>query len=210
MIKRNETIIIVTFLLIIGLLAFSITYASFSQTLNIRGTSLVEPSTWNIHFSSASGGSAEETITPRLSNKYYPTSTASASVLEFDGTILTWSGTVKSPGDTITFDFFIVNDGDYDATLYDLNKFTLTCKKNGVVETTVCNKLNYVFKYKNGSEVSENDYLNAHSSREVELKLELGDFNTDGSDLPDNDVIVDRESLTIQLIYNQKSSVKEQ
>ena len=210
MIKRNETIIIVTFLLIIGLLAFSITYASFSQTLNIRGTSLVEPSTWDIHFSSASGGSAGGTITPRLSNKYYPTSTASASVLEFDGTILTWSGTVKSPGDTITFDFFIVNDGDYDATLYDLNKFTLTCKKNGVVETTVCNKLNYVFKYKNGSEVSENDYLNAHSSREVELELELGDFNTDGSDLPDNDVIVDRESLTIQLIYNQNSSVKNQ
>lgn len=210
MIKRNETIIIVTFLLIIGLLAFSITYASFSQTLNIRGTSLVEPSTWDIHFSSASRGSAGGTITPRLSNKYYPTSTASASVLEFDGTILTWSGTVKSPGDTITFDFFIVNDGDYDATLYDLNKFTLTCKKNGVVETTVCNKLNYVFKYKNGSEVSENDYLNAHSSREVELELELGDFNTDGSDLPDNDVIVDRESLTIQLIYNQNSSVKNQ
>lgn len=202
--KRKNTIVIAIITLIVSVIGLSIAFATFSTTLRINGSATVQASSWDVHFSSAEGGAGGGTITPILSNNNGLTPTSTATVGTFNSTQLTWEGSVKTAGDKITFDFFIVNAGDYNASLSTLTKSALTCKMNGVSETTVCSKLSYIFKYKDtGDLVSQGDTLAPGESKEVELILQLGDFNQDGSDLPENNVIVDSDTLTITLLYVQ-------
>lgn len=202
--KRKNTIVIAIITLIVSVIGLSIAFATFSTTLRINGSATVQASSWDVHFSSTEGGAGGGTITPMLSNNNGLTPTSTATVGTFNSTQLTWEGSVKTAGDKITFDFFIVNAGDYNASLSTLTKSALTCKMNGVPETTVCPKLSYIFKYKDtGDLVSQGDTLAPGESKEVELILQLGDFNQDGSDLPENNVIVDSDTLTITLLYVQ-------
>lgn len=202
--KRKNTIVIAIITLIVSVIGLSIAFATFSTTLRINGSATVQASSWDVHFSSTEGGSGGGTITPILSNNNGLTPTSTATVGTFNSTQLTWEGSVKTAGDKITFDFFIVNAGDYNASLSTLTKSALTCKMNGVPETTVCSKLSYIFKYKDtGDLVSQGDTLAPGESKEVELILQLGDYSQDGSDLPENNVIVDSDTLTITLLYVQ-------
>ena len=202
--KRKNTIVIAIITLIVSVIGLSIAFATFSTTLRINGSATVQASSWDVHFSSTEGGAGGGTITPILSNNNGLTPTSTATVGTFNSTQLTWEGSVKTAGDKITFDFFIVNAGDYNASLSTLTKSALTCKMNGVSENTVCSKLSYIFKYKDtGDLVSQGDTLAPGESKEVELILQLGDFNQDGSDLPENNVIVDSDTLTITLLYVQ-------
>lgn len=202
--KKKNTIVVAIITLIVSVIGLSIAFATFSTTLRINGSATVQASSWDVHFSSTEGGAGGGTITPILSNNNGLTPTSTATVGTFNSTQLTWEGSVKTAGDKITFDFFIVNAGDYNASLSTLTKSALTCKMNGVSETTVCSKLSYIFRYKDTGElVSKNDTLAAGESKEVELILQLGDFNQDGSDLPENNVFVDSDTLTITLLYVQ-------
>lgn len=202
--KKKNTIVVAIITLIVSVIGLSIAFATFSTTLRINGSATVQASSWDVHFSSTEGGAGGGTITPILSNNNGLTPTSTATVGTFNSTQLTWEGSVKTAGDKITFDFFIVNAGDYNASLSTLTKSALTCKMNGVSETTVCSKLSYIFRYKDTGElVSQNDTLAAGESKEVELILQLGDFNQDGSDLPENNVFVDSDTLTITLLYVQ-------
>lgn len=199
--RKRESVFFVVVTLIIAVICLSIAFATFSRTLYINGNASVQASNWDIHFSSSAGGTGGGTITPILSNDNGLPVTATASVGTFNSTQLTWTGTVKTPGDKITFDFFIVNKGDYNASLSTLTKSALTCKSDGIPETTICNKISYVFKYKGGAEVKANDTLNAGESKEVELILQLGDFEQ--SEAPTSNVVVDPDTLTITLLYQQ-------
>ena len=201
--KKRDSIFVVIITLVIAVIGLGIAYATFSRTLVINGSAQVTASEWNVHFSSTSGGPAGGTITPILSNDDGLTPTSTASVGTFNATQLTWNGTVQSSGDKITFDFYIVNSGSFDAKLSTLTKSALTCKMNDVPETTVCNKLSYIFRYKDGSQIKPNDVLAAGQSKEVELILQLGEFAPDGSDMPVAPVIVDADTLTITLLYVQ-------
>lgn len=202
--KKKNTIVIAIITLIVSVIGLSVAFATFSTTLRINGSATVQASSWDVHFSSTEGGAGGGTITPILSNNNGLTPTSTATVGTFNSTQLTWEGSVKTAGDKITFDFFIVNAGDYNASLSTLTKSALTCKMNGVSETTVCSKLSYIFKYKDtGDLVSQGDTLAPGESKEVELILQLGDYSQDGSDLPENNVIVDSDTLTITLLYVQ-------
>ena len=75
---------------------------------------------------------------------------------------------------------------------------------DSIPETTVCDKLSYIFRYKDGAEIKQGDTLNAGESKEVELILQLGDFAQDGVDLPTSNVVIDQDTLTITLLYQQK------
>lgn len=201
--KKKDSIFIVILTLIISVIGLSIAYATFSTTLKINGNATVNASTWDVHFSSTAGGDAGGTITPILSNNNGLVPTSTASVGTFTATQLTWNGSVKTSGDKITFDFFIVNKGDFDAVISTVGKSTLTCKMNDQPEINVCSKLSYIFKYKNGDLVKSGDTLAAGESKEVELILQLGDFAQDGSDMPENNVVVDPDTLTITILYQQ-------
>ena len=74
---------------------------------------------------------------------------------------------------------------------------------NDLPETTVCSKLSYIFRYKDGDVVKQGDTLAAGESKEVELILQLGDYAPDGSDIPVSNVVVDQDTLTITLLYEQ-------
>lgn len=201
--KKKDSLFVVVLTLIISVIGLSIAYATFSTTLKINGNATVNASTWDVHFSSTAGGDGGGTITPILSNNNGLTPTSTASVGTFTATQLTWTGSVKTSGDKITFDFFIVNKGDFDAKIGTIGKSALTCKMNDLPETVVCSKLSYIFRYKDGEVVKQGDTLAAGESKEVELILQLGDYAPDGSDMPVSNVVVDQDTLTITLLYEQ-------
>ena len=53
--------------------------------------------------------------------------------------ISTYSVTLKTPGDRLTYTFYIRNTGSYTAKVSSINTPTLTCTKNSSAETTICN-----------------------------------------------------------------------
>lgn len=201
--KKKDSLFVVIITLVISVIGLGIAYATFSTTLKINGSATVNASSWDIHFSSTSGGAAGGTVTPSLSNEEGFPTTATASVGTFNATQLTWNGSVKTQGDTITFDFFIVNAGDYDAKLSTLTKSALTCKVNSVPETDVCSKLSYIFRYKDGAVISQNDTLAAGQSKEVELILQLGNISDPTITIPNDNIVVDSDTLTITMLYTQ-------
>lgn len=199
--NKKDSLFLVILTLIIVVIGLGIAFATFSRTLTINGSATVNSSTWNVHFSSTSGGPAGGTITPVLDNIEGLTPTATASVGTFNATQLTWNGSLKTSGDRIIFDFFVVNSGDYDAKLSSLTKSALTCKVNDAPEIAVCSKISYIFRYKDGSTINPTDVLGAGQSKEVELILQLGSL--DGIDLPTDNVVIDSDTLTITMLYVQ-------
>ena len=179
--NKKDSLFLVILTLIIVVIGLGIAFATFSRTLTINGSATVNSSTWNVHFSSTSGGPAGGTITPVLDNIEGLTPTATASVGTFNATQL--------------------NSGDYDAKLSSLTKSALTCKVNDAPETAVCSKISYIFRYKDGSTINPTDVLGAGQSKEVELILQLGSL--DGIDLPTDNVVIDSDTLTITMLYVQ-------
>ena len=66
-------------------------------------------------------------------------------------------------------------------------------------------KLQYVINYSDGTEVKSGDSINAKESKAVVLTLLLGDFES--SETPSSNVIVDEDTLTITILYEQDGSV---
>ena len=111
--KLTITIIIVLMISVIGL---GIAFAAFSQTLTINGTGTVESSSWQVVFEGADGsntigaptlvGTAAEVTHPTIKNN-------STEIGDYEVTL-------KSPGDSVTYNFKIHNKGDYAANLSSL------------------------------------------------------------------------------------------
>lgn len=194
---------------VVGLCALivciGVVWASFTQTLTIDGTATVKKSNWKIHFTRLSG--FEEEKAPTLVGT---AEVVTAPIIKEGATAIgDYEVTLMTPGDSVTYEIDITNDGTYDAVLKTLSKSAKpTC--NGTATDSaqaatdalnVCNKLSYTFTYKDtGLAVGEGDTLNAGQTRTVILKLEYHDF-TDASLLPTNDVKI--SNLGISMIYAQ-------
>ena len=103
--NRNYIIIgLCTILLIMG-----VGYAAFSSQLKISGTSNIG-SSWNVKITS---------ITP---NSIVGTAENKKEVTTYNDTSATFGVSLKSPGDSITYDITIVNQGTIDAILKTITK----------------------------------------------------------------------------------------
>ncbi len=103
--NRNYIIIgLCTILLIMG-----VGYAAFSSQLKISGTSNIG-SSWNVKITS---------ITP---NSIVGTAENKKEVTTYNDTSATFGVSLKSPGDSITYDITIVNQGTIDAVLKTITK----------------------------------------------------------------------------------------
>ena len=128
---NNKTKNILIAVLLIGIISMSIVYASLSQTLNINGSATVQSKseTWNVHFTRVTSGN--EVV---ISNY----ATSESNTLTFDGTSTTVTlplVTLKAPGDSVTFYFDVINEGDVTAKLTTINQISIPVGSYGSGET---------------------------------------------------------------------------
>lgn len=139
--NRNQKSLIVIALCSIVII-MAVGYAAFSTGLNINGTTTVS-SNWDIKITditpTAVTGSATNTVAP-----------------SYTDTTATFSTSLASPGDSITYKVTISNEGSIAAKL---NKITLTDPKNSAILFTTTG-------------LSENDVLGASSTATLNVKVE--------------------------------------
>ncbi|MBS7020558.1 MAG: hypothetical protein KH135_01615 [Firmicutes bacterium] len=100
--------------LIASLVVMSVGYALISQQLQVNGTAEVT-STWSVGITAITEGTA----TGSAENKTPAT---------YTGTTATFDTVLKAPGDSMTYDITVTNNGSIDAVL---NAITITPEENG-------------------------------------------------------------------------------
>ena len=154
--KMGILVAVIAMVVVVG-----IGYAAFTATLNINGTAKVEASSWNVHFASLGNG----ITTTNTQDGIASTATVVTEPTLTDTTINDWSVTLKTPGDSVSYEFNVVNDGSFDATLSSPTGATIsptpTCTSEALDGATdiavvnaaikdaknVCNHLQYKIEY---------------------------------------------------------------
>lgn len=173
---NNKTQNILLGVLAAGLVGISVAYASLSSNLKISGTAKVATATWNIKFDNMSAGVA--TVSGDL-------------------------GTLKAPGDTITYTFKVKNNGSINAKVNSVSKPTLTCVSSSTGSATTasnnfCKGLAYTVQYSDGSAISAGQALAANGgSKDITVKL----VNNNNS-LATEDIKVTASAMTINYIQS--------
>jgi len=187
--KRNILMIVFIIAIILAISTVSYAYAVRTSTLKINGQGNVDASVWNVKFQNLSSptiiGNTVINTAPILS----------------DTTIGTFDVSFKKPDDLLSYNFYIVNNGDIDAKIGTFTKDIVTCTGSGtnqvIDETLVCDNLIYTFKYTGTNlDVATGDLLRSGDSKQVTLTLKYI-----GSSLPTNSVEI--TGLGITIIYIQ-------
>lgn len=186
----------------IALFAFlicgTIVFAGFTRQLDIQGKATVKASSWSIKFTNLQSvvktGTATEVTAPTINND--------------DTTISEYDVTLTTPGDSVTYNFDVVNEGTFDAKISSITIPTPTCTGKGTNaetdKTNVCNKLTYTLTYADdGSEIAVDDTLNSGETKSLKLTLTYS-ADTTASQLPTDDVTVN--NLAIAIVYSQAAT----
>lgn len=176
--------------LAVGLIGITVAYATLSQQLTINGTAKVASATWDVHFENMSDGA-----------KVGYAEIATTGKLTASGTTVSGSfGTLKAPGDSITYTFDVKNAGSINAKITGINPTTpgKTCAPattggSASVATTVCNGITYTIQYTDGGKnLAVGDTLTAGETKQITMKVAKTD-NT----LASEDVTVTATPMTI-------------
>lgn len=179
----------------IAVVSLSIGYAAFSATLTINGTGTVKASNWQVRFENLSlvtkTGTATEETAPTINTN--------------DTNIGDYSVTLTTPGDSISYNFDVANNGTFDAEVTAITIPTPTCTGNGANAetdaTNVCANLSYTLTYEDGSEIKVGDAINATEKKAMVLTLTYSNAVT-ADILPTDDVAI--SDLGITILYSQK------
>ena len=129
--------------LLLSVIGLSIAYAGYTATLTVDGTATVA-SAWKVVWEDLSAGQA--TGYASVENKTLAIDSTEQAISGFVGTL-------KAPGDTITYTWKASNKGEIDATVTGVTVGTLTCAPAATNGSTaqeaaaVCNKLSVTFQY---------------------------------------------------------------
>lgn len=183
--------------LAVGLIGITIAYAALSQKLDIKPEATVKASTWDVHFNNVqcTASNLNGTTTTAVADN------TSESKLAVNGktTIKGSMGTLKTPGDTITCTFDIVNGGDIDAKITTAPVVpTPTCETDA---SGICSELTYTLTYADSSNTAINvdDELAAGATKAAKIVLT---YKKDSTKLTATDVKVG--PMTSYIIYGQK------
>ena len=186
--------------LAIGLIGITVAYAALTQQLKIEGTAKVASSKWDVNFGTVSKGNAQGYATAGTLAKTGETTIA--------GDI----GTLKAPGDSITYTFDIENAGDINAiidTVTGGQSFTCTSATKSVADA-VCKDLTYSIKYTDGNAtIAKGDKLAKATSASAPTKknvtLTITYNKTDAQQtLASEDVTVTADPMTITYVQDAK------
>ena len=177
-VKNLESIILSV--LAICLIGITIAYATLSQNLDISGVATVKKGEWNIHFT--------KLLTPKSEGD----ATAGKAVLNGDSTVITISnGILSAPGDKITYEFDVINEGDIDAEVELTSTQMENCRaENGTDVTSFCNKIEFELFYKDTkTPVAKGDKLLGKEEKTLNLVITY-DKNRDLTSLPTSPIIL--------------------
>ena len=109
--------------LLVAVLGLSLGFAAFSSTLNITSNAdvLIDDSVWDVGFSTANSAI---TAGDKPDNG---TGNSEISISKFVISQKTPASLSTTAGSSVTYDFFIVNDGDLDAFLNSVTMGSLSC-----------------------------------------------------------------------------------
>ena len=191
--KFKNTILIVLAVCLIGI---TVAYATLSQNLDISGVAKVGKTSWNIHFT--------KVLTPKAEGY----AEGGKATLNSDSTVLTVSeGILKVPGDTITYVFDVINEGDLDAEVETVLTTIDSCKAsdNTADVTMYCDKIKYDLVYQDTKEeVKKKDQLLKGESKTLNLIITY-DKNKELTSLPSTEIVLDNITSTINYTMIQKS-----
>ncbi len=185
--KRNNLKLI----LVVILLAISLGYAFLQTDLTINGTGKINASSWDIHF---------EDLVPNPDNVDLSSEDVAATINPSTLTDITYTITLKEPGDFYEFTVAVVNGGSMNAMVG-----MITNKLGGVpidVEHPLPNYVGYTITYSDGIEIAPNHLLEAGYSETIKVRLEYK------TDIEIEDLPSDVQTLTFNfgLEYVQADS----
>lgn len=159
--------------LLLSVIGLSIAYAGYTATLTVEGTATVS-SAWKVIWKDLSAGTA----TGYASVEGKTLAIDSTSKQSISGFI----GTLKAPGDTITYTWKAANDGEINANLTGVSLGSLSCApaatggSTAAEATAVCGKLEVAFKYDGAALTSSTTgVLNKNTTKDVEMKITYKD-----------------------------------
>lgn len=184
--------------LVISLIAISLAYAGFTQTLNIGGSASIKASKWDVHFANLVESTTGSTVVD------IPATIKSGNTMIGD-----YAVTFSNPGDSLTYTFDVVNNGNFSAQLSGINIGVPTCKLTVTGQTNtntvnVCSNVSYeLFDATTNVKITEADNgVIAANGGVRHLKLVLTYKNTtDTIYLANADVEI--SGLAVTLTYSQ-------
>ena len=216
--KDRRLTILIILIVTLSLVGIGIAFAAFSQTLTINGSAEVEASSWKVVFEGVTSVNTIDT----------PTTTGTASevnhpTIKNNSTeISTYSVSLKTPGDSITYNFKIHNKGDFAANLSSLTisgvnrpaspvsgASLVTDSSIATANAKTLAKVEYKFYYTiDNTLVGQNsarDCLEAGETANVSLKITFSTSSeTDTEVLPSTDIVLD--NLGISSTYTQTTN----
>ena len=179
--------------LAVGLIGITVAYASLSQNLTINGTAKVAAATWDVHFEGMNAGTATGYATLPTTGKL------AASGTSVSGNI----GTLKAPGDTITYTFNVKNAGSINAKISSITAPKLTCAPvasggSQAVANNVCANLTYTIEYTSESPktIAVGNTLTSGASKNITLKI----VNSSNATLASEDIAVTASPMIINYV----------
>ena len=190
---NNKIQNIVLGVLAVGLIGITVAYASLSQNLTINGTAKVAAATWDVHFEGMNAGTATGYATLPTTGKL------AASGTSVSGNI----GTLKAPGDTITYTFNVKNAGSINAKISSITAPNLTCAPvasggSQTVANNVCANLTYTIEYTSESPktIAVGNTLTSGASKNITLKI----VNSSNATLASEDIAVTASPMIINYV----------
>ena len=215
--RDRKSIIIVAVALIISIIGLGVALAAFSQTLTISGTAEVQASSWKVVFEGTTNASVIDapTITGTATEVTHPT------LGNNDTSIGTYSVSLMTPGDSITYNFKVHNKGSYTANLGSLTISGVSRPSspvsgaNLVTDSSIAQAnantlavVEYKFYYTDNNQLvgqDPKDCLAPGESENISLRITFASSSaTDTSILPSSDLVLN--NLGISATYNQANN----
>ena len=150
---------------IVAVLGLTVAFAALSTTLNIKGSAYLDAAKWGIKFQNLS----EPSIVGEASD-------AKTAKIEKDVSINDIKVTLSKPGDSVTYTVDLINDGDINAKIENIEKTNLTEEQQKYITFTV--------KYKeDDTELKIGDILSKGQVKPLVIKIEYRK-DLESSDLP--------------------------
>ncbi len=195
---KKKKILLISIISLSLIVLICISYASITGHMNVSGVSVNRKSNWKISFNNLQevelNGTAQEVSAPTIKNS-----------VELSDYLVT----LTNPSDSVTYTFDVVNDGDYDAVVSEINIPTPECRGAGEEALSdaskVCNHLTYTLTDTEGNEIDTTYTLPSKATKTLKLKL-IYNSDTPVSDYPKDDVAI--SNLGISILYVQADNAK--
>ena len=207
--KNRKITIAVIAVLVISVLGLGIAFAAFSRNLTINGNGTIQSSQFKIIFEGVSvpGTLGEPTLVGTAAVTTAPTIKNNATEIS------SFVASLRSPGDSITYNFKIHNTGDYAATVSSVvmasgvNLTTDTTAQSSAANTL--NAMDYKLYYTDNNALvgsgNAKDCLEPGESENVSLRIVFSSTDaTNPNILPSEALLLDNLGVTVN--YSQSTN----